>query len=283
MKTPAKTIVITGCSSGIGLACTKAALHAGHKVIATARKAEDLLYLKELGADAVYLELSDEASVMAAAKDILQLSQQHIDVLFNNAGYGLQTAMEDTAWQDLQAQMTSNVIGPITLTNQLLPALEKKSQLIFNSSILGLVTLPFRGPYCMSKYAIEAAADAYRLELESLGIKVHVIEPGPIEANFRQTAVQKIQHCLADKPTRLNYEPHIERLIQEGPSLGSLPAEACSDVFMHIINGNKRKPRYLITHMAKISAILKRILASNFHYIAKNKPTAQQSRNFIKK
>lgn len=135
----------------------------------------------------------------------------------------------------------------------------------------------------MSKYALEAAADAYRLELEGLGIKVHVIEPGPIEANFRQTAAQKIQQCLANKSTRLNYETHIARLIQQGPSAGSLPAEACSHVFMQIVYGHKKRPRYLITNTAKLAATLKRILASNFHHLAKTKPVAQQSRNFIKK
>lgn len=131
MTTTRKIIVITGGSSGIGLACVKAALNDGHKVIATARKNDDLSRLRQLGAEAVYLELSDEKSVITAAEEILQISQQHIDVLFNNAGYGLQVAMEDSRWQDLQDQMSSNVIGPIIFTNQLLPALQKKQSAHF--------------------------------------------------------------------------------------------------------------------------------------------------------
>ncbi|NRB42771.1 MAG: SDR family NAD(P)-dependent oxidoreductase [Pseudomonadales bacterium] len=270
-----KTLVITGGSSGIGLACVKAALQAGHCVIATARKVEDLENLKMLGAIAVKLELNDEESVMQAANHILRHSGGKIDALFNNAGYGLQVAMEDSSWQDLQRQLNSNVIGPVILTNHLLPALSAGSQIIFNSSILGLVTLPFRGPYCMSKYAIEAAADAYRLELESLNIDVHVIQPGPIEANFRQTAALKIQEVLARKAPRLCYHEHLSRLEAKGPSAGSLPAEVCAEVFLAIINRNKTQNRYLVTHTAKLAALLKRLLGSHFHHIAKTKPQAK--------
>ena len=135
------TVVVTGASTGIGLACVKASLAKGHKVIATARKNSDLETLEALGAKPVLLELSDQASVIAAAKTILSLSDSKIDALFNNAGYGLQVALEDTTWDSLVDQHTINVVGPIQLTNQLLPALGQNSKLIFNGSILGLITL----------------------------------------------------------------------------------------------------------------------------------------------
>ncbi len=272
-STSKKTIVITGCSSGIGLSCCQSALAAGHKVIATARREQDLKRLSELGAEPVALELSDEQSVKQAAEKILSLSGGHIDVLFNNAGYGLQVAMEDNQWQHLQHQMNTNVIGPVILTNQLLNAMPKGSQLIFNSSILGLITIPFRGPYCMSKYALEAAADAYRLELASKGVHVHIIEPGPIEAEFRANALEKIKLCLQGKHTRLDYSEHCQRLAADGPSKGSLPAKACADVFMAIIEGRKTKSRYLVTRTAKMAALFKRILGSHFDLVAKNNPT----------
>lgn len=267
-----KTIVITGASSGIGLACAKAALHAGHKVIATARKKDDIAMLKALGAVAVELELNDESNIKASARVISEHTNGSIDILFNNAGFGLQVAMEDSHWQAIQEQLSVNVVGPVTLTNQLLPQLKSGSRVIFNSSILGLITIPFRGPYCMSKYALEAAADAYRLELRSRNIKVQLIEPGPIEAQFRANAHAKILACLGQRNTRLDYSNHLARLSAEGPSKGSLPADACADIFMGMVAGKNNKPRYLVTRTAKLAAGFKRLLGSHFDVIAKNNP-----------
>lgn len=268
-----KTIVITGASSGIGLASVKHCLNAGHRVIATARKPEDLEMLKSLGAEAIALELSDQDSVNRAAEAILLITNTKIDVLFNNAGYGLQVAMEDTTWHSLQKQHTVNVIGPIQFSNQLLPALKKGSKLVFNTSILGLITIPFRGPYCMSKYALESAADAYRLELEPLGIDVHIIEPGPIEAEFRPNALAELKQVIGNKKTRIDYSGHIERLAQEGNSKGTLPADACAEIFLDIVEERKKRPRYLVTAIAKQAAFAKRLLGSGFHKLAKaNEP-----------
>ena len=265
-----KTLVITGASTGIGLACVEAGIRAGHKVIATARQSDDLNRLTELGAHAVALELTDQQNIETAAEKILTLSEGRIDALFNNAGYGLQVALEDTTWDALQTQHTTNVIGPICLTNQLLPALKPGSKLIFNSSILGLVTIAFRGPYCMSKYALEATADAYRLELESLGIDVHLIEPGPIEANFRQNTIRVLKQVLGDRHTRLDYSNHLQRLENPGNTAGTLPASACADIFMDLVEGRKKGTRYLVTSIAKQAAFAKRILGSAFHRIARS-------------
>ena len=199
-----KTVVITGASSGIGLASVEAALEKGHRVIATARKAEDLKQLEQMGAAAVTMELADKASVSEAALKILQLSENRIDALFNNAGYGLQVAMEDATWECLEEQHRINVVGPIELSNQLLQAIPRGGKLIFNGSVLGVITVAFRGPYCMSKYALEAAVDAYRIELESAGIDVHLIQPGPIQARFRANALRAVKQNLQGKQTRLD-------------------------------------------------------------------------------
>ncbi|OUS24755.1 hypothetical protein A9Q99_23460 [Gammaproteobacteria bacterium 45_16_T64] len=264
------TVVITGASTGIGLACAKASLAKGHNVIATARKPEDLTALKALGAKTVALELNEQSSVLEAAKQILALTDSHIDVLFNNAGYGLQVALEDTTWESLVDQHTINVVGPIQLTNQLLPALKKNSKLIFNGSVLGVITMAFRGPYSMSKYALEAAVDAYRLELEHEGIDVHLIQPGPIEANFRSNSLATLSRVLGNKKTRLNYRHHKARLENPGNTKGTLPASSVADIYIGIIEGSHKKTRYLVTQVAKSAAIAKRILGDKFHRIARN-------------
>lgn len=264
-----KTVVITGASTGIGLACVQASLAAGHRVIATARKDQDLESLREMGAQSVHLELTEQTSVARAAEAILKLTDGHIDALFNNAGYGLQVAMEDTTWQSLIDQHTANVVGPIQLTNLLLPSLKPGSHLIFNSSILGIITVAFRGPYSMSKHALESAADAYRLELENAGISVHVIQPGPIAANFRQNTLRVLKKVLGGKTTRLDYQRHLDRLENPGQTKGTLPASAVANIFVGIVDGRLNQSRYLVTQTAKTAAWAKRLLGYGFHRIAR--------------
>lgn len=264
-----KTVVITGASSGIGQACVLASLDKGHTVIATARNEKDLKALEAIGAIAIHMELQDEASVTQAAKTILERCDNNIDVLFNNAGYGLQTAMEDSTWQSLADQHAINVIGPIHFTNQLLPALNSNSKLIFNGSILGVITVAFRGPYCMSKHALEAAVDAYKLELEQKGVAVHLIQPGPIEAKFRPNALAVLKRTLNGKTTRLDYSNHIARLENTENSKGTLPASSVADIYMGIVEGSHKKTRYLVTNTAKSAAFFKRLLGSGFHRIAR--------------
>ncbi len=264
-----KNVVITGASSGIGLACVKASLNKGHKVIATARNKNDLTMLSDLGAHAIALELMDENSVKCAADEILRISDNQIDALFNNAGYGLQVAMEDTTWQALTDQHRINVIGPIQLTNQLLPALSSGSKLLFNGSILGVITTAFRGPYCMSKHALEAAVDAYRIELEPNDIGVHLIQPGPIEASFRSNALTALKQTLNGRKTRLDYSNHLARLENTALTKGTLPASSVADIYLGIVEGTHSNTRYLVTNTAKSAALLKRILGNRFHYIAR--------------
>ena len=264
-----KTIVITGASSGIGRATAARCLAAGYRVIATARKAPDLAELEAAGALSVQIDLADEASVLAAAARIRQLSDDHIDALFNNAGYGLQVALEDATWAALAQQLATNAIGPVVLTNALLPALPHGSKLVFNSSALGVFVVPFRGPYCMSKFALEAAADAYRLELEALGIKVHVIQPGPIEARFRQNVLQAVRACLGGRQPRLDYSQHLARLQSDKLTAGTLPASAVAEIFLDIVENRRSAPRYLVTRTAKAGAFAKRLLGAGFDNMAR--------------
>lgn len=269
------TVLITGCSTGIGLATAEACLRAGYRVIATARKRHDLDALNALGAIPVQLDLREEHSVIAAVKTIENIASQ-IHVLFNNAGYGLQVAIEDASWGGLQNQLAANVIGPVVFTNALLHLIPSGGKIIFNSSILGLVTLPFRGPYCMSKYALEAAADAYRLELESKQIAVHVIQPGPIAAKFRENALHAILSEINPDETRLDYSGHLARLASNQHTNGTLPAARVAELVLAIISENKRRSRYLITFPAKFAAVAKRLLGNSFHRLARKSESIRE-------
>ncbi|MCG8670887.1 MAG: SDR family oxidoreductase, partial [Pseudomonadales bacterium] len=213
----------------------------------------------------------------SAATKILELTDGSIDALFNNAGYGLQVAMEDTTWESLEEQHRANVIGPIQFTNSLLPALKPGSKLIFNGSVLGVISVAYRGPYCMSKYALEAAVDTYRLELEGLGIGVHLIQPGPIEAKFRANALSKLNQVLKGRKTRLDYGRHIARLENPDNTPGTLPASSVAEIYQGIVDGSHKKTRYLVTNTAKSAAILKRLLGDGFHRVAKKSEPVKSS------
>ena len=272
-------VVITGASTGIGYAAVQACLEAGYQVIATARKHADLDRLQALGAEAVQLELESEHSVAEAANSIRLLSGGTIFALFNNAGYGLQVAMEDASWGALSRQLSGNVIGPVMLTNFLLDCMHSGSKLVFNSSVLGLFVVPFRGPYCMSKHALEAAGDAYRLELASRGVAVHIIEPGPIEAQFRANALDAMDECLQGKSTRLDYQRHAQRLQAATGGPGALPAATVAGVLVDILQGRKTRARYRVTRVAKVAVLAKRILGGWFDYLARrNEPVSENPR-----
>ncbi|MDO9194859.1 SDR family oxidoreductase [Rhodoferax sp.] len=183
-----KTVLITGCSSGIGEALAQEFHRRGHRVIATARRVESLQALAKLGMLTLALDVNDGASI-AAALTALQGEVEHIDILINNAGYGQFGAVMDAEPDDLRRQFETNVFAPVALSRAALPLLRKRgSACIANmGSISGIVTTPFAGVYCASKAALHALSDAMRMELAPLGVRVVTIQPGGIASKFGAT------------------------------------------------------------------------------------------------
>ena len=193
----ARSILITGCSSGIGLASAREMKARGWRVFATARKPEDLKRLRdEVGVESLYLDYTEPDSIEKAARHVLEATDGRLSALFNNGAYGQPGAVEDLKPQVLRAQFEANVFGWHHLTSLLIPAMraQKAGRVVFCSSVLGLVAAPYRGAYCASKFAIEALADALRLELAPSGIKVILIEPGAIATRF-------VEHALGGTST----------------------------------------------------------------------------------
>src|SRR5690606_24281722 len=177
-----RTILITGCSSGIGLASARMLKARGWRVLATARKPEDLKRLnEEHGLEALYLELADPKSIAGCAEEALSRTRGRLYALFNNAAYSQPGAVEDIPADALRHQLEVNVVGTHDLTRRIIPAMRASGagRIVQCSSVLGLVSAPWRGAYCASKYALEALTDALRLELQGSGIHVSLIEPGP--------------------------------------------------------------------------------------------------------
>lgn len=269
MKNPQKLkhILITGCSSGIGLEAAKL-LHArGHKVVASVRQPANLMPFQALEIACVLLDLDNDASINSGLNEALKRLDDRIDVLFNNAAFGQPGAVEDLSRQVLQAQFNTNVFGTQQLTNQVIKIMRRQGagRIVYNSSVLGLVALPYRGAYNASKFAIEGLADTLRLELRGSGILVSLIEPGPILSQFRANAFAKYQQYI-DKTGSAHqhvYQAMENRLTKTGPAAPfTLPASAVVNKLIHAIEADRPKIRYFVTFPTYLLATLKRLLPS---------------------
>jgi NAD(P)-dependent dehydrogenase (short-subunit alcohol dehydrogenase family) len=187
-----RTILITGCSSGIGLASAREMKARGWRVFATARKPEEIASLKREGFESLYLDYAEPQSIAAAADEVLDATGGRLDGLFNNGAYGQPGAVEDLRREVLRAQFEAGFFGWHDLTARVIPAMRKQGEgrIVFCSSVLGLVSAPYRGAYCASKFAVEALADALRMELAGTGINIVLIEPGPIASRFLEHALE---------------------------------------------------------------------------------------------
>ncbi|MEA2094051.1 MAG: SDR family NAD(P)-dependent oxidoreductase, partial [Pseudomonadota bacterium] len=193
-----KTILITGCSSGIGRCVARGLATRGYRVFATARRDKDVNELNAGGFEGLPLDLSDSDSIAAAVNEILSRTGGRLDALFNNGAYGQPGAVEDLSRDVLRTQFETNLFGWHELTNRIIPIMRQQGhgRIIHNSSVLGFVALPFRGAYTASKYALEGLADTLRLELRGTDIHVSLVEPGPIESRFRANAFAAYQHNI---------------------------------------------------------------------------------------
>ena len=260
-----KSILITGCSSGIGLCVAEGLLKRGYRVFATARKNEDVEALLNKGMESFQLDLDDSISIKGAVHEVLNKTEGKLFALFNNGGFGQPGAVEDLRRDVLREQFETNVFGYLELTNQILPTMRKQGygRIIQNSSILGFISLPFRGAYTASKHALEGLSDTLRMELEGTNIFVSIIEPGPIEAKFRKNAYEKYKENINAKPSHFckRYEAMEERLTKEtAPLPFTLPATAVLEKVLRALESSKPKARYYVTTPTYIFACLKRLL-----------------------
>ena len=260
-----KTVLITGCSTGIGYCVAKGLKQRGYRVIATARRKESVNQLISEGLESLQLDLSSSGSIQQAFKSVMQLTDGKLYALFNNGAFGLPAAVEDLSRDNLRFQFETNVFGWLELTNLVIPVMRKQGfgRIIQNSSILGLVAMPFRGAYNASKYAIEGLSDTLRLELKGSNIYVSLIEPGPIISQFRANAVKTmLQHIdIENSVHRKKYLGVLERLNKDGPAVPfTLPPEAVLKRVIYALESKSPEPRYYVTFPTYLFAFLKRIL-----------------------
>lgn len=263
-----QTIFITGCSTGIGLDTVRALSARGHRVIASCRKEQDVQKLITEGYEAVQMDVDDSNSIRQAFTQVLNKTENHLDVLINNAGFGQAGALEDISRDVLRAQFETNVFGLMELTNLAIPIMRKQNcgRIINISSVLGLISMPFRGAYNASKYAVEGICDTLRVELKSTGIRVICIEPGPIDSQFRDNVVDKslkkvdIEHSYF----RIQYQHMLTSFKQQkSTSVFTKKPEVVIQKLIHAIESPTPKAKYPVTFPTYLFIILKRLLTTS--------------------
>ncbi|MHC6526629.1 SDR family oxidoreductase [Vibrio sp. V39_P1S14PM300] len=263
-----KSILITGCSSGIGYECTHALHQRGYRVIASCRRREDVERLRAEGITCIQLDLSDCDSITEGVQQALSLCDGQLDALFNNGAYGQPGALEDLPTDALRAQFETNFFGWHELVRQLLPVLRQhQGRIIQNSSVLGFAAMKYRGAYNASKFALEGWTDTLRLELHGSGVHISLIEPGPIETRFRANALLAFQRWITvpGSPHQTQYEQQLARLEKDkSGNAFVLPASACVDPLIHALESSRPKLRYRITTPTKVFWYLKRLLPSRW-------------------
>lgn len=274
-----KSILITGCSSGIGLCVAQGLQRRGYRVFATARQPQDVSRLQQMGLESLQLNLADSDSIHHAVDEILLRSGGRLDALFNNGAYGQAGAVEDLSREVLRAQFETNLFGTVELTNRIIPVMRKQAcgRIILNSSVLGLVALPYRGAYSASKFALEGLADTLRLELVGSGISISLIEPGPIKSRFRANSLEVFKRTIdIDRSAhRRHYEGVLRRLEKPGPAAPfTLPPEAVLRRVIHALENRRPRRRYYVTVPTYLFAALRRVLP----YAALDRMLARVSR-----
>lgn len=264
-----KTILITGCSSGIGYDAAHTLAKRGWRVFATCRQQIDCARLKAEGLESFVLDYADEASVEAAVAETLKRTGGTLDALFNNGAYAIPGAVEDIPRDAMRAIFETNLFGYHDLTRRLIPAMRAQGhgRIINCSSVLGFVAMRFRGSYNATKFALEGLTDTLRLEMRGTGIDIVLIEPGPITTDFRKNARREFETWIdwENSAQRAIYErAAIPRLNDESgkPAPFELPASAVTAKLIRALEAPHPKPRYYVTTPTYALGWLRRMLST---------------------
>ncbi|MHB8534558.1 MAG: SDR family NAD(P)-dependent oxidoreductase [Sulfuricaulis sp.] len=262
--TDQKSVLITGCSSGIGYCLARGLRARGYRVFATARKESDVASLAAEGFESLQLDLDSSGSLRAAAGTVLERTGGRLYALINNGAYGLPGAVEDLSREALRAQFETNVFGTQELTNLVLPAMHARDEgrIVNVSSLLGVVCLAYRGAYNSSKFALEALSDTLRLELRGTNIHVSIVEPGPIASRFRANAHEAFKrHIDREHSRHREYYARVEKRLGGTKRLPfTLPPEAVLKKVIRALEAHRPRARYAVTFPTHLFAVLRRVL-----------------------
>ena len=215
----AKSILITGCSSGIGYDAAHGLKARGWRVFAACRKQEDCDRLIAEGLESPRIDYQDEATIDTAIAEILEVTGGTLDALFNNGAFGCPGAVEDLPTDALRDIFEANFFGWHALTRKVIPVMRAQGQgrIVQCSSVLGFVTLPWRGAYNSTKFALEGLTDTLRIEMRGTGIKVILIEPGPVTSKIRENSIPHFERWIdwENAPRAREYKAKILKRLYE--------------------------------------------------------------------
>ena len=262
-----KSILITGASSGIGFDAAQTLQSMGWRVFAACRQHDDVERLKAGGLpDAVHLDYEDPESIALCVNHVLTQTGGTLDALFNNGAYAIPGPLEDLSRAAMTAIFNANFLGWHDLTVQLLPAMRAQGhgRIVNCSSVLGLVTTPYRGAYCATKYAVEAWSDALRMEMDGTDIHVVLIEPGPIATSFRANAIKQFEKWIdwENSPRADEYRASLldKMYVGSGDSPFQKPPSSVTEKLIHAIESPRPRPRYFVTTPTYAGDLLRRFL-----------------------
>ncbi|MEP3298480.1 MAG: SDR family NAD(P)-dependent oxidoreductase [Pseudoruegeria sp.] len=263
-----KSILITGCSSGIGYDAAHGLAKHGWRVFATCRKQEDCDRLVSEGLESFRLDYEDNASIECAVAECLKRTGGSLDALYNNGAYAIPGAVEDLPTDALRAIFDTNLFGYHALTRRVLPIMRAQGhgRIINCSSVLGLVAMRYRGAYVATKFAMEGLTDTLRIEMEGTGIHIILIEPGPVTSDIRQNAGPHFEKWIDwENSSRVDqYRYGLRKRLYEdrGKDLFELPASAVTSKLIHALEAKRPKPRYYVTNATYLMGALRRILST---------------------
>jgi NAD(P)-dependent dehydrogenase (short-subunit alcohol dehydrogenase family) len=262
-----KSILITGCSSGIGYDAAHALTRAGWRVFATCRAEDDCERLRGEGLESFRLDYADEASIASALKTTLTRTGGTLDAIFNNGAYACPGAVEDLPTGALREIFQVNLFGYHELTRLVIPVMRAQGhgRIVNCSSVLGLVGIRWRGAYVATKFAMEGLTDVLRLEMADTKIRVVLIEPGPITSRIRVNAIPHFERWIdwQNSPRIEQYKVGLLKRLYEhsgAPDRFELPASAVTAKLLRALEAQRPKARYYVTAPTHLMAFARRIL-----------------------
>jgi len=263
-----KSILITGCSSGIGYDAAHGMRAAGWRVFASCRQQTDCDRMIAEGFEAPLIDYADPDTITSGLAEVLDVTGGTLDALFNNGAFGTPGAMEDVPREALEANFRTNVFGVHDLTIRVIPVMRAQGhgRIVQHSSVLGLVAMRWRGVYNASKYALEGLTDTLRIEMADTDIKIVTMNTGPVTSKIREKSIPHFEKWIdwEASPRREQYERGLRKRLYEdsGPDKFELPPSAVTAKLLRAVTHPNPKPRYYVTTPTYIMGFLRRILPS---------------------
>ncbi|APZ53281.1 SDR family NAD(P)-dependent oxidoreductase [Salipiger abyssi] len=261
-----KSVLITGCSSGIGYDAAHGLRARGWRVFAACRQEADCERLRGEGFESPQLDYADEDSMRRALDQVLEATGGTLDALYNNGAFAVPGALEDLPTGALREIYEANLFGWHTLTRAVIPVMRAQGhgRIVNCSSVLGLVPMPWRGAYVSTKFALEGLTDVLRIEMRDTPIKVILVEPGPITSRIRANSVPHFEKWVdwQASPRRTQYEGSLLKRLYAAPSKDTfeLPPSAVTRKLIHALEHRNPRPRYYVTFPTHLMGRLRRLL-----------------------